>query len=123
MARYTSVKFGELETVWKKVPNGGILLRENNEVVLLEQHFDDSEGKREEVLYQFEEGITLANRGDFCDCLAKAREYEPDFSVPIHIQTSAERAKEKDATASGRRAHYMAIVERSQTHPWGFFRK
>ena len=45
MARYSTREFGEIETVWNNVPSQGILLRESNGTVFLEQHFKDEEGE------------------------------------------------------------------------------
>ena len=120
MARVTTKEFGELESVWKKVPSGGILLRENEGVVLLEQHFKDEDGEREEILFQFQEGTTLNDRSDFCECLVEARKFEPDFSVPIYIQTLSERENEEEAEKKARREQYEKMIERSGTHPWNF---
>ena len=120
MARVTTKEFGELESVWKNVPAEGILLREANGVVLLEQHFNDVDGRREDVLFQFEEGITLDDKNDFCECLAEARKFEPDFSVPIYIQTLSERKKEEEAAKNERWTYYENLAERSARRPWNF---
>ena len=120
MARVTTKEFGELETVWKNVPSGGILLLEHDGVVLLEQHFEDGDGQREDVLFQFEDGTTLDDKSDFFECIAEARKFEPDFSVPIYIQTLSERPKEEESMKSVRREQYKNMVERSATHPWNF---
>lgn len=119
--RYSTKEYGELESVWKKVPDGGLLLREEDGVVFLEQHFNNADGKRVDVIHQFEEGITLADRVDFCECLAEARKYEPDFSVPIYIQTLSERKNEEEEPKEERKAYFMGIVERSQMKPWKGF--
>lgn len=117
MARYSTREFGEIETVWDKVPSQGILLRESNGTVLLEQHFKDEDGESQDVLFQFEEGITLDVRSDFYDCLAEARRFEPEFSVPIYIQTISERVK-KDGEKKAQRDLFEKTVKRSGIHPW-----
>ena len=123
MARYKTQEFGELESVWKKVPDGGILLREDDGVVLLEQHFNDTYGKRVDVLFQFEEGITLADKVDFSECLKEARKFEPDSGVPIYIQVPSERENEEEVDEEARRAIFQRLIQRSGTHPWNFYDK
>jgi len=121
MAKYSTKEFGEIETVWKKIPTGGILLRENNGTVFLEQHFKDAEGEKHDVLFLFDEGITLNVRSDFYECLMEARRFEPEPSVPIYIQTIAERAKEEEEERNARRKQYEKMIKKSGTHPWNFF--
>lgn len=113
--------FGEIEVVWENLPEG-LLLRDINGVVHLEQRFDD-EGINVDVLHQFKEEVTLKDEEYFCECIAVAREYEPDWNVPIYIQSLAARYKEDEQEQKKRREYYETLIQRSRTHPWRYWQQ
>lgn len=106
-------EFGEVEVVWGEYPKG-VLIRQTEEVILLEEHFDD-QNENVDVLHRFPEDMRLFDKGDVRECLAKAREYEPDFNVPIHIMRLTEPQPENPEE---KRANYMSIIEHSARCPW-----
>lgn len=111
---------GEVEFVWKKVPEGGILLREENGVVLLEEHLD-AEWKNVDVIHQFDEDYSLYNRADFGECLVEARKYVPDMNIPIYIQSPSVRYKEEEDSEKQRKEELMRIVDKTGRQPWRRF--
>ncbi len=105
-------EFGKIETVWENVPVGGLLIREENGVILLEECLD-TEGSFD-VVHMFDGGETLSDKEDLLDVLRTAREYSPDFSEPIFIKV---RSSKKSAEKSLRDS-FASVVEKSGKRPW-----
>lgn len=109
-------EFGKIETVWENVPVGGLLIREENGEILLEERLN-TEGDWD-VVHMFEENKTLNNMEDLLDVLYTAREYLPDFTEPIFIKVRSAKQKEDENAVKTCRDYFLTIVEKSSKHPW-----
>jgi len=76
-------EFGEVEVVSGEYRKG-FIIRQTGGGIVLEEHFD-TENSNVDVIHRFDDGMTLLKKSDFCECLAKAREYVPDLNVPLHV--------------------------------------
>lgn len=79
-----SERFGEVVIIQRDDYPVGIVIRERNNGIILEQHFD-STGNNEDILHLFDNS-TIWNKEDFLNSLTVARKYEPDLSIPIYVQ-------------------------------------
>ena len=110
---------GEVEFVWKKVPAGGFLLRENNGLVTLEEYLDES-GENIDIVHCFEEDYTLNEKNHFVACLAEARQYLPDPNLLIYIQSSSARYAEEKEEREKRKKELEQTVEKFRRCPWKY---
>lgn len=110
-------EFGKIETVWENVPVGGLLIREENGGILLEERLD-TEGSFD-VVHLFGEGKTLRRKADLRDVLCTAREYRPDLDEPLFVKVvRSAKDKEDENAEKARRDYFASAVEKSANHPW-----
>ena len=114
-----TTKFGEIKIVCDENPIG-IILREDKNGVVLEEHFDE-EGQRVDVIHQFDEDFTILNPQCLKECLEEARRYVPDLNVPIFIRKIVKTDEEKKKEEEEKKAYFMRLAESSQLRPWNYF--
>lgn len=112
-------EFGEVRILQENCSVEGFVLREKEGRVVLEEYFD-SEGNQVDVVQEFEFGMTLKRKEDFCECLKEARIYEPDFNVPIYIQALQESGNEEKEKEDIKRKCYECMNGWNISHPWSF---